>query len=92
MSTVCMRHTERCIFDVRLLRHVQENVVGDTKVPLLQIMPLCGDNGDYVCERYETPIYTPVRRNNILDMKIDITDDMERIVPFQAGKLYCHFI
>ena len=53
----------------------KENIVGDTNVPLLQIVPICGDHGDYVCERYETPIYPPVQRNHISDIKIDITDD-----------------
>ena len=31
----------------------KENIVGDTKVPLLQIVPIRGDHGNYVCERYE---------------------------------------
>ena len=47
----------------------KENVVGDTKVLLLQIVPICGDHGDYVCERYKTPIYAPVQRNHISDIK-----------------------
>ena len=64
----------------------KENIVGDTKVPLLQIVPIRGDHGDYVCERYETPIYAPVQRNNISDIKIDITDDTGRRIPFQSGK------
>ena len=38
----------------------KENVVGDTKVAQLQIVHIRGDHGDYVCKRYETPIYTPV--------------------------------
>ena len=35
----------------------KENVVGNTKVPLLQIVPIRGDHRDYVCECYETSIY-----------------------------------
>ena len=53
----------------------KENVVGDTKVQLVQIVPIRGDHGDYVCDCYETPIYIPVQRNHLLDKKIDITDD-----------------
>ena len=64
----------------------KENVVGDTKIPLLQLVSIHGDHGDYVRERYETPIYTPVQRNNISDIQIDITDDTGRGIPFQAGK------
>ena len=64
----------------------KKNVVRDAMVPLLQIVPICGDHGDYVCECYETPIYTPVQQNHILDMKIDITDATGRRTPFQAGE------
>ena len=64
----------------------KEIVVGDTNIPLLQIVPIRGDHGDYVCERCETPIYTPVQRNHISEIKIDITDDTGRRIPFQAGK------
>ena len=57
----------------------KENVVGDTKVPLLQIVSIRGDHGDYVCERY-------VQRNHISDIKIDITDETGRRIPFHEGK------
>ena len=63
-----------------------KNIVGDTKVPLLQIVPIRGDHGDYVCERYETSIYAPMHRKNISDIKIDITDDTGRKIPFQSVK------
>ena len=49
-------------------------------------MPICADHRDYVCEHSETPIYIPVQRNHISDIKIDITDDTGPIIPFQAGK------
>ena len=64
----------------------KENVVADTKVPLLQIVSIRGDHIDYVCDRYETPIYAPVQRNHISDVKIDIPDGTGRRIPFQAGK------
>ena len=48
----------------------------------IQIVPIHGDHGDYVCERYETLIYAPVQRNHISDIKIDITDDTGRRIPF----------
>ena len=49
-------------------------------------MPIRGDHGDYVCERYEIPIYAPVQRNHISDIKIYITDDTGRRISFQSGK------
>ena len=62
------------------------NVVGDTNIPLLQIVTIRLNHGDYVCERYETPRYAPVQRNHISNIKIDITDDTGRIIIFLAGK------
>ena len=64
----------------------KENIVGDVKVPLLQIVPIRGEHGDYICERYDVPIYTPLQRNNISEIKINIMDDTGRKIPFQAGK------
>ena len=55
-------------------------------VPLLQIVPIRGDHGDYVCERNETPIYTPVQQNHILNMKIDITNATGEEHHFKRGK------
>ena len=69
-------------FTMRLL----EGVSVQFSKSLLQIVHIREYHGDYVCERYETLIYTPVRRTHILDIKIDITDDTGRRIPFQAGK------
>ena len=60
------------------------NVVGDTKDPLLQIVSIRVDHGDYMCERYDSPIYTPVQCRNISDKKY-ITDDTGRKIIVQSG-------
>ena len=39
-----------------------------------------------MCVRYDTPIYTPVHRCKISYIKIDITDDTRKRIPFQAGE------
>ena len=49
-------------------------------------MSIRRDHGDYVCECYETRIYTLVQQNHISDIKIDITDNMGQSIQFQAGK------
>ena len=82
----CVTYKEvstRCTFTATCAK---ENIVGDTNVPLLQTVPIRGDHGDYVCERYETHIYASVQRNNISDIKIDITDDTGRRISFQSEK------
>ena len=73
----------RCTFTVTYAR---KTLWGIQRVPLLQIVPIRGDHGDYVRERYETPIYAPVQRNHISDIKIDITDDTGRKYHFNRGK------
>ena len=65
----------------------KENIIGDSKVPLLQIIPIKGEHGDYICERYNFPTYIPLQRNNISDIKINIMDDTGRHIPFRASKL-----
>ena len=65
----------------------KENIIGDSKVPLLQIVPIKGEHGDYICERYDFPTYIPLQRNNISDIKINILDDTGRHIPFRASKL-----
>ena len=65
----------------------REVVVGDTKVPLLRIVPITGQHGDYVCQVYDFPTYTPLQRKNFSDVKIDIRDDTGRKIPFQSGKV-----
>ena len=65
----------------------KENVGGDTQIRILKRVPIRGNHGDCVRERYETAIYTPVQRNHISDINIYyITDDTGRRKPFQAGK------
>ena len=61
-------------------------MVDDTKISLLQIVQMHGDHECYLCERYDIPTYSQVQCNNISNIKIHITDDTERKIPFQAGK------
>ena len=78
------------VYSMYVYCNVYKKNVGDTKFPLLQIVPIRWDHGDYVCRLYETPIYTPMQRNHISDINkyiyIYITDDTGRRIPFQAGK------
>lgn len=64
----------------------KETIIGDSKVSLLQIVPIRGEHGDYNCERYDFPTYTPLQRNTFSDIKIDILDDTSKKIPFLSGK------
>ena len=56
----------------------KESVAGDLKV--LQVVPIHGYHGDYVCERYDTHTYKLqfIATNSIID-------NTGRITLFQAG-------
>ena len=64
----------------------EDNIVGDTKVPLLRIVPVQGDHSDYICHNYDFPTYTPVQTKNFSEIKIHITDDTGNTIPFRSGK------
>ena len=64
----------------------EESIVGDTKVKLLRIVPIYGEHGEYVCHTYDFPMYTPVQTKNFSEIKIHITDDTGKSIPFRSGK------
>ena len=65
----------------------REVIVGDSKVPILRIVPIQGDHGEYVCNSYNYPTYTPLQRKTFNEITIDIRDDTGSKIPFQSGKL-----
>lgn len=67
-----------------LLEHV---LVGDTKVPLLRIVPISGKHGDNVYIAYEKPQYVPLQRKHFDSIEIDIRNDVGLPVPFETGKV-----
>lgn len=84
-SNVC--DIQRGIYSLYIYCDVcKENIVGDSKVPLLEIVPIRGEHGDNISERYNFPTYIPLQRNNFSDVKIDIMDDTGKKIPFQSGK------
>ena len=52
---------ERCLFDVRLLRRMQGKCGRRYKGSATADIAIRRDQGDYVCDYYDTPIYTPVQ-------------------------------
>ena len=64
----------------------EEVIVGDMKVQLLRIVPINGEQGDYICHNYDFPTYTPLQTKNFGEIKILITDDAGKLIPFKSGK------
>jgi hypothetical protein len=67
-----------------VLEHVP---VGDTKAPILRIVPVSRKHGDIVHNTYEKPLYVPLQQKNFDSIEIDIRTDAGTPVPFEYGKV-----
>lgn len=67
--------------------------VGDTRAPLFAIVPIKGEMGDMIYERFDRPIYCHLTQKYIPEIEINIKDDTGDDVEFGAGKtiLILHF-
>jgi len=61
--------------------------VGDTKAPLLRIVPADGQNGESIYRVFEEPRYIPLQKKNFDSIEVDIRDDSGESIPFETGKL-----
>ena len=66
---------------------IQAQLVGDTEVPLLQIVPVEGTHGDMVTKTYRNLQYLPVAKKQFSTVEINIKTDSGDKVPFESGKL-----
>lgn len=66
---------------------VEHQIVGDTMVPLLRIVPVRGKMGDYVTKTYENVHYVPASGGHVQTVEIDIRDDSGRPIPFESGRV-----
>ena len=74
---------------------VQNTTVGDVQVPLLRIVPVRGDVGDYLYETFEDRQYIPLQSNNFNSIQVLIGDRFGNRVKFSHGSapviLVLHF-
>ena len=66
---------------------VQTQLVGDTSVPLLTIVPVEGEYGKMVFREYSTPVYTNLSTNIFSTIEIYLMDSAGRYIPFEFGKV-----
>lgn len=67
--------------------------VGDTHAPLFAVVPVRGNLGDIVYERFDKPIYMRLNQKYIAEIEVSIKDDTGEDIVFNAGKtiLILHF-
>jgi len=66
---------------------IESVLVGDTRVPLLKIVPVKGLDGTVITKTYQNPQYHSLRQKNFSTVEIDIRDDTGRPVPFEQGRV-----
>lgn len=66
---------------------LEEQIVGNTMVPLLKIVPVEGVHGENITREYINPQYVPVFMTHFSDLEIDIRDDTGAKVPFERGRV-----
>lgn len=59
--------------------------IGDTKGPLLALVPVKGTIGEYIYEKVDKPIYNRLAQNYINEIEIDIRDHRGEPVKFQRS-------
>jgi hypothetical protein len=66
---------------------LEEQIVGDTMVPLLKIVAVEGRHGQNITREYINPQYVPVFMTHFSELEIDIRDDAGARVPFERGRV-----
>lgn len=66
---------------------VQAQIVGDSHVPLIRIIPVEGKESDHVTARFISPQYLQVSRKQFETIEVNIKQDNGEKVPFQSGRV-----
>jgi len=66
---------------------VQSQIVGNSQVPLIRIVPAEGKEGDHITTRFTSPQYLPVSKKQFETIEIDIKRDTGEKVPFEFGRV-----
>lgn len=66
---------------------VQAQVVGDSHVPLLRIVPVEGRDGERVSKIFLNPQYLPISRKQFESIEVNIKRDTGEKVSFETGRV-----
>lgn len=83
-----MMNTTRTYDHVYVYSDIIENQhVGDYKVPLLRIVPITSKFGEINWIHYDRPHFLRLSRENINIIEVNIRDDMGELISFESGKV-----
>jgi hypothetical protein len=66
---------------------IENQHVGDFKVPLLRVVPVKSNFGEMNWIHYDRPHFLRLSRENINDIEINIRDDTGEFISFESGKV-----
>jgi len=66
---------------------IEHQIVGNTLVPLLRVVPVTGSFGDIIERIYDNPHYVGCLTKSTDSINITIKDDRNELVKFQFGKI-----
>lgn len=66
---------------------VQDRVVGDTRAPLLRMVPVKGKHGDFIFQTYHDIHFVPVAFNAFDHITINIRNGAGELIPFETGQV-----
>ena len=65
---------------------IENQYVGNVRVPLLRVVPITSKYGDVSCIKYDKPHFISLNRSNIQTIEINLKDDTGEFISFEAGK------
>ena len=66
---------------------IQNQHVGQFKVPLLHVIPVTSKYGEISCMQYDRPHFIPLSQADIHTIEINIKDDTGQFISFEAGRV-----
>ena len=66
---------------------IQNQHVGQFKVPLLRVIPVTSKYGEISCMQYDRPHFIPLSQADIHTIEINIKDDTGQFISFEAGRV-----
>ena len=65
----------------------QSQLVGDSQVPLVRIVPVEGKDGERISRSFLSPQYLPLSRKEFESIEVNIKRETGEKVPFEAGRV-----
>ena len=66
---------------------VEPQMVGDSRVPLVRIVPIQGTPGHVTSKEFQPIHYVPLQQRQFQEIEIMLRDDTGNPIPFQRGKV-----